>query len=246
MDKRIKTGGLVLAAASLFAAGSMGSAVAAKLITGDEIAKNTITKKNMDKNSVGGSELIGGSVQWWHLNGALKDRIDAGGEPGPAGPAGPAGEDGETGPAGPQGPQGPQGLPGVSGMSGLEYRTYDYIAGRAATPDRPGSGASYPGAGDGAVATVACSSTGKVAINGGVRFHGINGGTFDVDGAAATANSWSVVSSFPGRMNWSDPDHPTTLPNRQDGWIVTLNTPETAAPRVDVQVWAWCVDAPVS
>jgi hypothetical protein len=64
----------------------MSSAVAGKLVTGDQIAKNTITSQNLAANSVGRSEL---------QNGLAKD-----GEQGPAG---------ETGPQGAPGPSGQEG-----------------------------------------------------------------------------------------------------------------------------------------
>lgn len=129
INRHIKTSAAVLAAGAMFAVGGMGTATAARLITGDRIANNTITSDNLAANSVGKSEL---------QNGIVKDGKD--GKDGEVGPQGPAGEsgaagaegvrglqgaDGATGPAGPagapgapgapgaQGPQGPQGVPGA-------------------------------------------------------------------------------------------------------------------------------------
>jgi hypothetical protein len=89
MNRNLKAGAAVVVAALLFAVGGVSTAVAAKLITGADIAANTITAANLAPGSVGKSELKAGIV---------KD-----GKPGKTGPAGATG---------PQGPIGPQGAPG--------------------------------------------------------------------------------------------------------------------------------------
>jgi hypothetical protein len=57
VNKRIKTGAVVLAAAGLFAVGGVGTATAAKLITGNDIARDTVTGRNIASDAVGVSEL---------------------------------------------------------------------------------------------------------------------------------------------------------------------------------------------
>jgi hypothetical protein len=91
-----------------------GSATAAKLITGRQIANGTIT----------GADVKGGSLGTKHLSRAAIRALQTGkpgarGETGPQGPAGPVGPagapgaKGEQGIPGPQGPQGPQGPSGI-------------------------------------------------------------------------------------------------------------------------------------
>lgn len=101
-----KSGLAVVAAGALFAVGGIGTAVAAKKITGDDIAKNTITATNLASNSVGRSELQGNL--------------------GEAGPRGPAGAQGPAGPAGAAGPTGPA---GASGLAGAFYSVAFYDVG---------------------------------------------------------------------------------------------------------------------
>ncbi len=133
------------------------------------------------------------------------------------------------GPVGPQGATGAKGDKGATGLSGLVTRHYDYI-----------QDASYPGAGSGGIATVACDddpavSQTKVAIGGGVQFLNVgrSAGTLQNPYVGET----HITDSFPGRMNW-DTNKPKD--NRLDGWIVRLNT----TPSVDMRVWVTCVDAP--
>ncbi|WP_243060922.1 collagen-like protein [Nocardioides sp. SR21] len=113
MKHSSKVGLAVLAATGMFVAGGASGAVAARLITGDQIARNTITADNLAPNSVGKSELAPGVVK----NG--KNGADgADGAPGPAGPAGPQGEQGPKGEPGAAGAQGPKGAPGAAGEPG--------------------------------------------------------------------------------------------------------------------------------
>jgi hypothetical protein len=103
MNRSLKTGLAVTAAAGLFAIGGIGTSVAADLITGDQIAKNTITSGNLAANSVGRAEL---------QNGLAKDGKDGKdgkkGADGADGAQGPAGVAGAAGPAGPAGPAVPR------------------------------------------------------------------------------------------------------------------------------------------
>lgn len=140
--KSLKTGAIVLGAAALFAVGGMSSAVAGKLITGDDIAKNTITASNLASNSVGQSELKSGV-----LDGVKGEKGDTGaqgpagpaGAAGPAGPAGPAGKDGATGATGAQGPAGPT---GPQGEDGKDAQALPY--GIAQVKVQRGTGAATP------------------------------------------------------------------------------------------------------
>jgi hypothetical protein len=107
MKRSSKVSLAVLAASGMFVVGGASGAVAGKLITGDQIARNTITAKNLAANSVGKSELKPGVVK---RGKAGKDGVDGvdgrDGAQGPAGPAGPAGEKGDTGARGPKGDPG--------------------------------------------------------------------------------------------------------------------------------------------
>jgi hypothetical protein len=90
----------VVAAAGLFVAGSATGAVAGKLVTGDQIAHQTVTSRNIAPDSVGMHKLKPG----------VRAAIAAGGQ-GAAGPKGDNGDKGETGAAG------TNGTPGVNDVS---------------------------------------------------------------------------------------------------------------------------------
>jgi len=151
------------------------------------------------------------------------------GVPGQQGIPGTPGTPGHIGEQGAPGIDGEDGEDGEDGMTGLVTRSYNYI-----------KDASYPGAGSGGIATVACDddpavSQTKVAIGGGVQFLdvGRNAGTIQSPYVGET----HITDSFPGRMDWNNN---TPKPNRLDGWIVRLND----TPSVDMRVWVTCVDAP--
>lgn len=85
----------------------------------------------------------------------------------------------------------------------------------------------------GAIATVACSSTTDVAINGGVQVLGL--------GEGANSRNTPVSSSFPGRMDWSTN---APKPGRLDGWIVQFGGNAGATSDKDplkTKIWALCV-----
>ncbi len=220
---------LVAAAGVLVLLASGGGAMAARMITGQDIKDNTVTSDDIKNKSLEKEDIAQDVVR--DLRGD-RGPVGAQGPAGEAGAAGAAGPVGAAGPAGVAGPTGPAGPAGQAGFTGLEYRTYDYIAG-GARPGKDGEGASYAGAGFGAIATVACSSENKVAVAGGVQFMSLGrnatSGTYVVD--------THVVDSFPGRMDWT-----TVSPkaDRLDGWIVRLND----TPSVDLTVWAMCVTKP--
>ena len=145
------------------------------------------------------------------------------GSKGIAGPQGLAGGQGPKGDAGAVGARGPQGSPGVSGY---EVRTWRYSRDDANSDQVRGTPASAAARSP----TVACSP-GKVAIAGGYRFtnNGFN--------SPAVSDGSGVVSSFPGRMDWSTK---TVKPNDNSGWIVQVNNKVNAA---DMTLYVICVNA---
>ena len=74
MNRSFKTGLAVLGAAALFAVGGTSTAVAAKLIHGDDIAPQTVTSRNLAPNSVGKSEVK--DNVWDRLSKDGKDGVD--------------------------------------------------------------------------------------------------------------------------------------------------------------------------
>jgi hypothetical protein len=196
-----------------------GTAVAGtKLITGSQIKNGTI--KLADLHSSVKAAIKSES----HTSGA-QGLAGAQGAQGPAGPQGAAGAKGDTGATGTPGRAGKD---GKDGISGLVTRHYDYIKDDADA---------YPGAGSGAIATVACDddpavSQTKVAIGGGVQFLNVGRNALQ----SAYVGDTHITDSFPGRMDWNTN---TPKANRLDGWIVRLNT----TPSVDMRVWVTCVDA---
>jgi hypothetical protein len=217
------TPAMIVAMIALAVALSGTAAAGTKLITGGQIKNGTI--KLADLHSSVKAAIKGES----HTSGA-QGSAGAQGAQGPAGPQGAAGAKGDTGATGTPGPAGKDGRDGKDGLSGLVTRHYDYIKGVT----EPG----YPGAGSGAIATVACDndpavSQTKVAIGGGVQFLNVGRNALQNDYVGET----HITDSFPGRMDWSTN---TPKANRLDGWIVRLNT----TPSVDMRVWVTCVDAP--
>jgi hypothetical protein len=100
MNRNLKTGSVVLVAAAAIAIGGTSSAIAARLITGDDIARNTITQRNLANDSVGKPQL--------------KDGVLAG----ITGPEGPAGADGTDGTNGTDGKDGKDGVSNLSAGAG--------------------------------------------------------------------------------------------------------------------------------
>jgi hypothetical protein len=172
-----------------------------------------------------GSQIANGTIKLADIHPSAKTALK--GEHGATGARGPAGAQGAQGPVGPQGANGAKGEKG--GFTGLVTRHYDYV-----------QDASYPGAGSGGIATVACDddpavSQTKIAIGGGVQFLDVGRSTGTLQNAYV--GETHITDSFPGRMDWGTN---TPKPNRLDGWIVRLNT----TPSVDMRVWVTCVDAP--
>jgi hypothetical protein len=103
---RLPSPALIVAFVALFVAGS-GTAVAAKLITGTEIARNTVTGANVKNGSLQPKDLSA------KARAALRGATGAQGVAGPAGPAGPAA---------PKGADGAPGAPGADGAPGISGR----------------------------------------------------------------------------------------------------------------------------
>jgi hypothetical protein len=221
---RSRVAAVSIAAVAVVGVGA-GSATAAKLIDSDDIRNNSIQQVDLGRDSVGKSELKDDSVGPRYLTDGLVAQIAK------------SAEDGTDGIDGTDGVDGVDGEDGQDGVSGYEVRTFDYIAG-GARENHDGVGVDYTGAGDGSIATVACSDPSKVALGGGVQFSGLHGGSMVTDGQDAVTQSWSLVDSFPGRMDWSTN---TPREGRLDGWIVRLNSAENA-PSTDVTVWVTCAD----
>lgn len=108
LKRNTKAAVAVVAAATILVVGGASGAVAGKLITGNQIAKDTITSKNLAPKSVGKSELAPSALK------GFKDGVD--GAQGPAGVAGAKGPQGAQGLQGIQGIQGPQGAPGADAV----------------------------------------------------------------------------------------------------------------------------------
>jgi hypothetical protein len=170
------------------------------------------------------SQIKNGVVRISDLTPAARKALH--GRKGSEGIAGPQGPAGVQGPKGDAGAAGARGLQGSPGFSGYEVRSWRYSKDDANSDAGPG----YVGVGSGAIATVACSP-GKVAISGGYRFteNGFN--------SSAVSDGSGIVSSFPGRMDWSTN---TVKPNDNSGWIVQVNNKVNAA---DMTLYAICVNA---
>ncbi len=120
LKRNTKAAVAVVAAATILVVGGASGAVAGKLITGNQIAKDTITSKNLAPKSVGKSELAPSATK------ALAGQDGATGAQGPAGVAGAKGAQGAQGPQGIAGPQGPQGAPGAPGTDAV-LDVYDEV-----------------------------------------------------------------------------------------------------------------------
>ena len=120
LKRNTKAAVAVVAASALLVVGGASGAVAGKLITGNQIAKDTITAKNLAPKSVGRSELAPSATK------ALEGKAGAQGPAGVAGAQGPQGAQGSQGAPGSQGSQGIQGPQGVAGADAV-LDTYDEV-----------------------------------------------------------------------------------------------------------------------
>jgi hypothetical protein len=164
----------VAAGAGILVASSSVGAVAAKLVTSEDIKNGTIQSRDIGKgeiqksdiasDSVGASEIVPGSVNLKSLSDeaetALASKIT-------------------TGAQGPKGPKGEAGPAGRDGLAGAVYRVTEYTNG--GTSD----------------ATTACADTNEESM----KFTAIAGGV-EAGQAGAQTNDFAVTASFPGRMDW--------------------------------------------
>lgn len=156
----MKVLGKALAFVMLLALVGAGSATAAKMITGKEIANGTVTGQDVKK----------GTLKSKHLSGGAKDKLK--GATGPAGPAGPAGVAGAIGPAGKD--DGPNRYAEVSSGGLLQEDVRNIDQTQLVHPadgqycftfpsgDRPTSGAANGTSSD-TIATLQISATGGMA-----------------------------------------------------------------------------------
>ena len=181
---------VAVGAAVLVAASSFG-AVAAKLVTSDDIKNQTIRKADIGKGAVGGSELRDGSLKVKDLSTAARKKLQ-----------------GDTGPAGPRGAQGPEGPKGEPGVANLES-------------DGPYPGETNLTQGDNSTAFwtnsglnrswVMCAP-GKVALGGGF--------TLAADASDADKRATQVVTSQPVQIVDGNPDAYTPIAGDPDGSYV--------------------------
>jgi hypothetical protein len=155
----MKALGKTLAFLMLLALVGAGTATAAKMITGKEIANGTVT----------GADVMKGSLKVKHLSAGAQASLKGG--TGPAGPAGPAGAAGAEGPAGKDG--GPNRYAEVSaaGLLQEDVRNIDQTQVDHPAPgqycftfpsgDRPTSGAANGTSSD-TIATLQISPTGAI------------------------------------------------------------------------------------
>jgi hypothetical protein len=71
----VKTSVLALTGAAVLVAGSMGGAVAARMIGSEDIRDNSIQQEDLRANSVSNAELAADSVGWGNVNADTQDRI---------------------------------------------------------------------------------------------------------------------------------------------------------------------------
>ncbi len=221
VNRHFKTGAAVVLAGALFAAGGMGTATAAKLITGDDIDRRVhhLCGPGLQQRRPVRAEGQRPRRRQGRDSGE-KGAKGAKGDTGPAGESGTAGAEGVRGAQGAQGAQGiqgPQGPAGPSGYEGAFYAVANYDVGDTNA---------------GAIATVACDSSSQAftAVAGGVQSLGLGG------------HPAAVASSFPGRMDWTTN---TPKANRLDGWVIQFDADQAPT---KVKIWALCVprtDIPV-
>jgi hypothetical protein len=121
----VKTSVLALTGAAVLVAGSMGGAVAARMIGSEDIRDNSILQEDLRANSVGNAELQADAVGWGNIDQTAQDRVrslagqnGADGSNGLDGTNGTAGTNGAAGAQGPEGPVGPMGPEGAKGEPG--------------------------------------------------------------------------------------------------------------------------------
>jgi hypothetical protein len=161
-------GVVVLAAASLLAVGAGSSAVAAKLLTGDDIKNRSIEGIDLATGSVDSAKVENGTLQLKDLSDDVAAQLGAAGKTGPQGPKG------ETGPQGPKGPS------GTATYAGPAWSIIDRnVIGAGDAYLRSGPSSSWPGAaaveppmGVGSLGLRTASATDKAAFGNEVDFQG--------------------------------------------------------------------------
>jgi hypothetical protein len=108
---------LLVALCALFIALS-GTATAALMVSGSNIADGTITAKDIKRGTLGTRQLSAKSIR------SLRGQPGEHGLPGAPGPAGPAGPQGVKGDPGEPGPTGPPGLQGETGPRGPSFAKF--------------------------------------------------------------------------------------------------------------------------
>jgi hypothetical protein len=169
------------------------------------VAGDLIGSRDIADNTVKSKDVRDGTIKVKDLHkvAARKLLADTAGE----GVPGPQGEPGVQGPAGLDGARGPQGVAGVAGsdgedgVSGYEVRSWDYAL-----------------VSGGGWADMGCTKdSGRVPLGGGYHWK---------DETVAMERGLSVVTSMPGRMDWSTNTPDATKP----GWIIRPNKPANVNP----------------
>ena len=161
-------GVVVVAAASLLAVGAGSSAVAAKLLTGDDIKNRSIEGVDLATGSVNSAKVENGSLQLKDLGDDVTAQLGQGGKAGPQGPKG------ETGPRGPQGPNGTATYAGPS-WSIIDRNVIgagDAYLRSGPTSSWPGAAAVEPPMGVGSLGLRTASGADKAAFGNEVDFQG--------------------------------------------------------------------------
>ena len=161
-------GVVVVAAASLLAVGAGSSAVAAKLLTGDDIKNRSIEGVDLATGSVDSAKVENGTLQLKDLDDELAAQLGTAGKTGPQGPKG------ETG------PQGPKGASGTATYAGPAWSIIDRnVIGAGDAYLRSGPTSSWPGAaavqppmGVGSLGLRTASGADKAAFGNEVDFQG--------------------------------------------------------------------------
>ena len=115
---------VVITAAVAALAAASGTAFAAKLITGAQIANGSLTGADIKENSLTGSDIKSGSVSTADLSAPAKTALD--GADGKDGAQGPKGDTGAKGDAGTKGDAGAKGDKGDKGNDGVDAPSEEY------------------------------------------------------------------------------------------------------------------------
>ena len=168
-----------------------GSAIAASLITGKQIANDAITSRHV-KN---------GSLKTSDLSPSTRAAMRPASKPGPRGPIGPRGPEGAVGPQGPQGPQGEIGPVGPAGQDGWSCK--DAAGNVRSECKAESSGGGTPTGSDTLLATV--TADGKLEHGHGVKAITHNAaGDYLVQFTASGLNRCTNVATIVGSQQSND------------------------------------------